>query len=113
MAAEFLARSLYGLVFLNLKLDDALSRAERATGSDFISSKLADARKKVREAADPGSELAAAEFVDDVAITSLGRLWEVGKSEPIKIGKASPTEGALPAALYLALRFSQRGFLAA
>jgi hypothetical protein len=33
------------------------------------------------------------------------RLWEIGKSEPIKIGKASPTEGALPASLYLALRY--------
>jgi ADP-ribosylglycohydrolase len=33
------------------------------------------------------------------------RLWDVGKSEPIKIGKASPTEGALPAALYFALKY--------
>ena len=28
-----------------------------------------------------------------------------GKTEPIKIGKASPTEGALPASLYFALKY--------
>jgi hypothetical protein len=27
--------------------------------------------------------------VDDRAITSMARLWEVGKSEPIKVGSAS------------------------
>ena len=32
-------------------------------------------------------------------------MWDIGKSEPIKIGKASPTEGALPSALYFALKY--------
>ena len=45
------------------------------------------------------------EFADDIAITSMARLWDVGKSEPIKVGKASPTEGALPAALYFAIKY--------
>ena len=27
-------------------------------------------------------------FVDDLAATSMARLWDVGKSEPIKVGKA-------------------------
>ena len=35
----------------------------------------------------------------------MARLWDVGKSEPIKVGKASPTEGALPGSLYFALRY--------
>jgi hypothetical protein len=35
----------------------------------------------------------------------MARLWDVGKSEPIKVGKASPTEGALPSALYFALKY--------
>ena len=26
------------------------------------------------------------EFVDDLAMTSMARLWDVGKSEPIKAG---------------------------
>ena len=35
----------------------------------------------------------------------MARLWNVGKSEPIKIGKASPTEGALPSSLYFTLKY--------
>jgi len=32
------------------------------------------------------------------------RLWDVGKSEPIKVGKASPTEGTLPGSVYFIVR---------
>merc|ERR1711912_86498 len=46
------------------------------------------------------------EFVDDLAATSMARLWEVGKSEPIKVGKASPTEGTLPTSVYLILKYA-------
>ena len=35
----------------------------------------------------------------------MARLWDVGKTEPIKVGKASPTEGTLPASVYLILRY--------
>merc|ERR1712070_872486 len=45
------------------------------------------------------------EFVDDLALTSMARLWDVGKSEPIKVGKASPTEGTLPGSLYFILKY--------
>merc|ERR1711966_400433 len=31
--------------------------------------------------------------------------WEVGKTEPIKVGKASPTEGTLPGAIYFILKY--------
>jgi ADP-ribosylglycohydrolase len=71
----------------------------------LVSTWLENARAKVREANDPASALSREELVDDVAITSMSRLWDVGKSEPIKIGKASPTEGALPAALYFAIKY--------
>jgi len=57
------------------------------------------------EALDASSALHKEEFADDIAITSMARLWDVGKSEPIKVGKASPTEGALPAALYFAIKY--------
>lgn len=35
----------------------------------------------------------------------MARLWDVGKSEPIKVGKASPTEGTLPGAVYFILKY--------
>ena len=36
---------------------------------------------------------------------SMARLWDVGKTEPIKVGKASPTEGTLPGAVYFILKY--------
>merc|ERR1739847_110276 len=59
------------------------------------------------EAADPNTPLSKEEFVDDLAATSMARLWEVGKSEPIKVGKASPTEGTLPTSVYLILKYQE------
>lgn len=35
----------------------------------------------------------------------MARLWDVGKTEPIKVGKASPTEGTLPGAIYFILKY--------
>ena len=43
--------------------------------------------------------------MDDLALTSMARLWDVGKSEPIKVGKASPTEGTLPGAVYFIVKY--------
>merc|ERR1719182_28823 len=60
---------------------------------------------KFEEATDPTKPLSKEEFVDDLAATSMARLWDVGKSEPIKVGKASPTEGTLPTSVYLILRY--------
>merc|ERR1711865_883841 len=63
------------------------------------------APREAIEALDPNSDLNKEDFVDDRAITSMSRLWEVGKSEPIKVGKASPTEGTLPASVYLICKY--------
>ena len=104
-AAEFLARTLFRLTHTHKPFDSALSEAAAATNYPLISTWLDSARAKVREANDPTSDLSREELVDDVAITSMSRLWDVGKVEPIKIGKASPTEGALPAALYFAIKY--------
>merc|ERR1712224_534311 len=60
---------------------------------------------KFEEATDPERPLSKKEFVDDLAATSMARLWDVGKSEPIKVGKASPTEGTLPTSVYLVLKY--------
>ena len=104
-AAEFLARAAFRL--LNGEpLRAALNGAANATGDAFIHARLAEAVAKVAEAADASTPLAQqGRFTDDAAITSLARLWDVGRGEPIKVGKASPTEGALPASLYFALRY--------
>lgn len=46
------------------------------------------------------------QLADDLAITSMARLWDVGRAEPIKVGKASPTEGTLPGAVYFILKYA-------
>ena len=104
-AAEFLSRALHRIIFQGMSLEEALDSAAETTNDHFITSKLQNAKDKVKEALDTSSQLSKEEFMDDIAITSMSRLWEIGKSEPIKIGKASPTEGALPASLYIALKY--------
>ena len=37
----------------------------------------------------------------------------MGKTEPIKVGKASPTEGTLPGSIYFIVRYQDNGGLAA
>lgn len=106
-AAEFLARSLHRIIFKSMPLEDALNSAAATMNDEFISRKLKEAKEKVDEAANRESPLSKEPFVDDLALTSLARLWDVGKSEPIKVGKASPTEGALPGALYFVLKYKQ------
>merc|ERR1719155_230816 len=70
---------------------------------------VADAARKASfthdEATDPAQPLSKEDFVDDLALTSMARLWDVGKSEPIKVGKASPTEGTLPGAVYFIVKY--------
>ena len=38
------------------------------------------------QALDASKPLSKEEYVDDLALTSMARLWDVGKSEPIKVG---------------------------
>lgn len=61
---------------------------------------------KYEEAMDPSSGLGREEFCDDLAMTSMARLWDVGRDEPIKVGKASPTEGTLPSSVYMILKYT-------
>lgn len=107
-AAAFLARALHRLLYDRQPLRQALQGAADAGGDAFISTCLANAVAKVDEVNAPGSKLGAlgAPYADDAACTSMARLWDVGRSEPIKVGKASPTEGALPSALYFSLRYA-------
>merc|ERR1712129_460262 len=82
----------------------AAIEAVASMSSSFIKQKVKQALDKVDEATDPKRPLSKEEYVDDLAITSMARLWDVGKTEPIKVGKASPTEGVLPGAIYLILK---------
>lgn len=104
-AAEFLCRALYRIIHLDMPLVEALRSAGERQGHPLINKWLRDAQAKVAEAQDPASALSKEPLVDDIAITSMSRLWDIGKTEPIKIGKASPTEGALPSALYFAIKY--------
>lgn len=74
----------------------------------FIEAKVAQAIAKAQEEADEKSELHKEKFSDDLALTSMAKLWDVGRSEPIKVGKASPTEGTLPGAVYFILKYADR-----
>ena len=104
-AAEFLSRAIYLMIHRDMDLQEALEASAAKSTYPLIQKWLRDAIAKVHEATSPSSALRQEEFVDDIAITSMARLWDVGKTEPIKIGKASPTEGALPASLYFALKY--------
>ena len=106
-AAAFLARALHRILYSGAPLRQALQGAADVGGDPFISTCLKNAVAKVAEVQAEGSALGAlgAPYADDAACTSMARLWDVGRSEPIKVGKASPTEGALPSSLYFALRY--------
>jgi len=71
----------------------------------FCSTQLQKGYLKYKEATNPKMPLYKEEFVDDLAATSMARLWDVGKTEPIKVGKASPTEGTMPTSIYLILKY--------
>lgn len=72
----------------------------------FFEAKTAQAIAKFKEATDPTSALFKEQFADDLALTSMARLWDIGRSEPIRVGKASPTEGTLPGAVYFILKYA-------
>lgn len=86
--------------------------ATAAQMGGWIQSQVTKGIRKFDEATDPSTPLSKEEFVDDYAMTSMARLWDVGKTEPIKVGKASPTEGTLPSSVYIILKY-QDDFAAA
>jgi ADP-ribosylglycohydrolase len=74
----------------------------------FFEAKVAQAIAKHQEESDENSALHHEKFSDDLALTSMARLWDIGRSEPVKVGKASPTEGTLPGAVYFILKYADR-----
>jgi ADP-ribosylglycohydrolase len=74
----------------------------------FFETKVAQAIAKFKEATNPEAPLFREPFADDLALTSMARLWDIGRSESIKVGKASPTEGTLPGAVYFILKYADQ-----
>jgi ADP-ribosylglycohydrolase len=101
---EFFARVTFRVLHKGLTPREAIEEVAQ-TSSPFIQQKVKQALDKVREATDPARSLSQEEFVDDLALTSMARLWDVGKTEPIKVGKASPTEGTLPGSIYFIVKY--------
>ncbi len=74
----------------------------------FFEEKTKQAIAKYEEEKDENTQLSKEKFSDDLALTSMARLWDIGRSEPIKVGKASPTEGTLPGSIYFILKYANK-----
>jgi len=101
---EFFARVTHKIIHDGLAPRAAIEAAAKIMGAWYVD-KARQGIAKFEEATDPSKPLSKEEFVDDLAATSMARLWDVGKSEPIKVGKASPTEGTLPTSVFLILKY--------
>ncbi|CAA6822722.1 MAG: S-adenosylmethionine synthetase (EC [uncultured Sulfurovum sp.] len=100
---EFFARVTHRVINGMTPADAIESVAVEMGG--FIESKVKQAIAKYQEATDKNSQLSKEQFCDDLALTSMAMLWDVGRSEPIKVGKASPTQGTLPGSVYFILKY--------
>jgi len=109
MGNEFFARVTYRVIHNGLKPVEAIKEVAKES-SRWIKDKVKLALDKAKQAMDSDDPLSKEEFVDDLALTSMGRLWEVGKTEPIKVGKASPTEGTLPGSIYFITKYEDDFF---
>ena len=101
---EFFARVAFKVAREGKSPREAID-AVAASMSGWIQQQVQKGIAKFEEATDPSQPLSKEEFVDDLAMTSMARLWDVGKTEPIKVGKASPTEGTLPSSVYIILKY--------
>jgi len=104
--AEFFMKVAWKIIHKGLSAREAVE----ATGKEMSPWFQEQVRKgvtKFEEATDPSKALGKEEFVDDLAMTSMARLWDVGKSEPIRVGKASPTEGTMSSSIYIILKYEK------
>merc|ERR1711988_435683 len=101
---DFFAKVTYRVIHKGMTPKEAILDVKPEMNGWF-QNKIQQGLDKVAEATDPSKDLSKEEFVDDLALTSMARLWDVGKSEPIKVGKASPTEGTLPGSIYFIVKY--------
>ena len=104
--AEYFTRVAWKVAVDGLHPRDAIASTASQMGG-WIAAQVQKGVQKFEEATDPARPLSKEEFVDDLAVTSMARLWDVGKTEPIKVGKASPTEGTLPSSVYIILKYAE------
>ena len=104
--AEFFAR-VTNRVINGTHPQDAILEVASLMGG-FYEMKVNQAITKYQEESDSKSDLSKEQFSDDLALTSMAKLWDVGRSEPIKVGKASPTEGTLPGSVYFILKYANK-----
>ncbi len=104
--AEFFAR-VTNRVINGSKPRVAIEEVGKLMGG-FYQDKVNQAIAKYEEESNPESDLSKEQFSDDLALTSMARLWDVGRSEPIKVGKASPTEGTMPGSIYFILKYANK-----
>lgn len=102
---EFFARVAFKVAHSDMTPREAMD-AVALTSGPWIRAQVRKGVDKFLEATDPSAPLHHEEYVDDLAMTSMARLWDVGKTEPIKVGKASPTEGTLPSSVYIILKYA-------
>lgn len=103
---EFFARVTHRVIN-GASPSDAIEEVSVKMGG-FFETKVSQAIAKYKEESDESSALHKEKFSDDLAITSMAKLWDIGRSEPIKVGKASPTEGTLPGAVYFILKYADK-----
>lgn len=101
---DFYAKVTYRVIHKGMTPKEAILSVKPEMNGWF-QTKIQQGLDKVAEATNPAKSLSKEEFVDDLALTSMARLWDVGKSEPIKVGKASPTEGTLPGSIYFIVKY--------
>lgn len=107
--SEFWARATHR-VLREMELEDAFNDAANATQNDFVKERLAKAISVVQEAENPTSILSQQyggdmDMIDDAAIISLSRLWDIGRSEPLPLAKTSSIDGSFPSSLYFILKY--------
>merc|ERR1712023_530019 len=99
-------RVAWKIIHKQMKPREAIEASGKEMGSWF-QEQVRKGISKFEEATDPKRPLGKEEFCDDLAMTSMARLWDVGKTEPIKVGKASPTEGTMPSSIYIILKYQE------
>eukprot|EP00927_Polykrikos_kofoidii_P007455 TRINITY_DN1305_c0_g1_i8.p1 TRINITY_DN1305_c0_g1~~TRINITY_DN1305_c0_g1_i8.p1 ORF type:complete len:379 (-),score=76.79 TRINITY_DN1305_c0_g1_i8:339-1475(-) len=101
---EFFMRVTWKIIYKGMTPREAIEASGKEMNKWF-QRQVEKGISKYEEAMDPARPLGKQEFCDDLAMTSMAKLWDVGKSEPIKVGKASPTEGTMPSSIYIILKY--------
>ncbi|MBV5332317.1 ADP-ribosylglycohydrolase family protein, partial [bacterium] len=93
---EFFTRVAWKVAHSDMTPGEAMD-AVALTSGPWIRAQVRKGVDKFLEATDPSAPLHHEEYVDDLAMTSMARLWDVGKTEPIILKYANSYEDAVKA----------------